>query len=58
MTLHDILKQSTSTSDAGKLDKMKKALTAVFKQDEIARLLARLDREKITLSLCMHEINS
>jgi hypothetical protein len=36
----------------------RKAFMAVLKGEDAMKLLQRLDREKLNLALCMHEINS
>jgi hypothetical protein len=56
--LNDILRKISPGSDAGQLEKLRKAFMAVLKREDVMMLLRRLDREKMNLALCMHEINS
>ena len=56
--LESILTKLSPPTDAGRLEKLRKALVAVFKEDEVTKLFASLDREKMSLSLAIHEINS
>lgn len=56
--LESILRKVSPGEDASKSEKFRKAVVATFKEDAITKLLASLDREKMNLSLCMHEINS
>ncbi|KAH7323861.1 hypothetical protein BKA65DRAFT_555531 [Rhexocercosporidium sp. MPI-PUGE-AT-0058] len=56
--LESTLRKVSPGSDAGKSEKFRKAIVATFMEDTITKPLASLDREKMDLSLCMHEINS
>ena len=56
--LQDKLKNLTPATDAGKIEQLRKAFMATFKKDAVQKLLERLDRQKMSLALAMHEINS
>jgi hypothetical protein len=56
--LDGMLRKLSPGSNAGQLEKLRKAFMAVLKGEDAMRLLQRLDREKLNLALCMHEINS
>ena len=57
-TLDGMLRKLSLASNAGQLEKLRKAFLAVLKAEDAMKLLQRLDREKLNLALCMHEINS
>ncbi|KAE9363880.1 TPR-like protein [Stipitochalara longipes BDJ] len=52
------LKKASPTDGDGKLKKAQKVVRALMKENEIARLLEDLEREKASLVLCIHEIDS
>lgn len=53
-----ILKKVSATTKDGQLKKVQKALTAVMKEKEILSLFNNLEREKSSLTLCIHEIDT
>ena len=53
-----ILKKVSATTKDGQLKKVQKALTAVMKEKEILALFNNLEREKSSLTLCIHEIDA
>lgn len=53
-----LLKKVSVTTKDGQLKKVQKALTAVMKEKEILALFNHLEREKSSLTLCIHEIDA
>lgn len=52
------LRKATPTIDAGKPEKVKKAIAAFLKSEEVEAVFKSLDRRIVYLILAMHETNS